>query len=133
MTQREIEIPEFPFPGGLSQAGHWLAASARLDAGYLPGGSNTRQTLAKLCRSIAHELDETAVEPTISPHEPEVEWHKFDKDDETNYPPENQIRYWTVTEGEVLMRQWLESPRAWQNVTYWQPIPVPSPPESEES
>lgn len=55
-------------------------------------------------------------------------WHKFDPSDETTWPPENQIRYWTVTEGEVLMRQWMESPRAWQNVTRWQEIPVPSAP-----
>lgn len=32
------------------------AAAKRLDGGYDPGGSNTRQTVARVCRAVADEL-----------------------------------------------------------------------------
>lgn len=42
------------------------AAATRLDGGYEAGGSNTRQTVARVCRAVADILDAAAYRPRVA-------------------------------------------------------------------
>lgn len=62
------------------------------------------------------------------------QWHKFDKDDSSTWPPE-RTPCWFAFEnksGFFLNVYWSQMTSNWDGATHWMPLEVPAPPESGE-
>lgn len=56
-SERLVQVPSIPFPGGATQAHFWREAADHIEGGYPVGGSNLTAAVIALLRATAEAVE----------------------------------------------------------------------------
>ena len=94
-----------------------------------------------LCEDIADDCLVIDVQRRFRQFEYQIDrlrvpqWHPFNKDDESTYPPRNLNEFWMAcdqpdTDRRIELSNWYrEDSLGWSHITHWQLFVMPQPPQ----